>query len=184
MASGLYEYSVAPNLNGKNKVLYSILRVFNVINIIICGVSFFLAFFLDNTFWILFAIFLIAVILVNIFLKAYYSAYDCVFIDETVRIDRVFNNRRKRLISFECKNIRQIGGVSFKNYENHLKSKQYKKINLTNKEIFSNDFYFIVDKNNLSYIITFRFNEKFLSYILRSVNTRIVEKEYKDLLVK
>ena len=131
MASGLYEYSVAPNLNGKNKVLYSILRVFNVINIIICGVSLFLAFFLDNTFWILFAIFLIAVILVNIFLKAYYSAYDCVFIDETVRIDRVFNNRRKRLISFECKNIRQIGGVSFKNYENHLKSKQYKKISDT-----------------------------------------------------
>ncbi len=184
MAGGLYEYSVSPNLNGKNKVLYNILRVFNLINILIVTFSFVLAFLFDNIFWILFAIFLVAIILVNVFLKAYFSAYDCVFIDGSVRIDRVFNNKRKRLISFDCKNIRFIGGVALKSYENNLKNKEFKKINLTNRELFEKDFYFIVDKNSIPHLITMRYNENFLSHVLRSVNTRIVEKEYKDILVK
>ncbi len=184
MASGLYEYSVSPNMNGKNKVLYIILNIFNAINIIIALVAFFLAFMFDNIFWILFAIFFIAIISVHIFSKTYFSSFDCLFVDGTIRLDRVFKNRRKRLLSFDCKNIRLIGGVTSNSYVNNLKNKQYKKISVNNKEFYAKDFYFIVDKNGISYIVTMRYNELFLSHVIRSINTRIIEKDYKELLVK
>lgn len=184
MAGGLYEYSVSPNLSGKNRVINLLFKIFKVIDIIISIISFILAFFFDNVFWILFAIFIIALILIHIFSKSYFSAYDCIFVDGSIRIDRVYNNRRKRLISFDCKNIRFLSGVSLKSYQNNLKNKEFKKINLTNKELYDNDFYLIVSKNGVDYLITMRFNNIFLSHVLKNVNTRIIEKEYKELLVK
>ena len=183
-ANGLYEFSVAPDIQGKNKVLYVILKILNIINFSVCVLSIVIAYFLDFLFVFVLLIFAISFIVIGIIKKALYSSYDCAYVGGSVRLDKVYNNRRKRLISFDVKNIIAIGSIESPNYNKYLNDRNVKNIYATPKDFYEKDYFMLINLNSNNYLVTMRYNKLFLSYVLRNINTIIIEKEYKEILSK
>lgn len=184
VSNSLYEYSINPKIEGFYKFLYVFLKVIFVIDVILAVFSALFAFYFSNLVWIFFGVFVLSLVIIRFIQKSLFSSFDCAFVDGSIRLDRVFNNKRSRLLSFDCKNILSLGGVVGENYNKYVNDKSVKKINLTANTLSKKDFCIYLQINNKSYLIIMKYDEIFLSNIIRIIGGRIIEKSYKEILVK
>ncbi len=182
--NSLYEYSVNPEIKGFYKFLYVFLKVISIIDVVLAIITSIYAFYFSNLAWLVCLLFIISVVVIYFIQKSLFSSYDLAFVDGSIRLDRVFNNRRKRLLKFDCKNILSIGGVNGDVYNKYINDKSVKKINLLGNTFYSKDFCVFIEVNGVSYLILIRYDEIFLSNIIRISGGKIIEKSYKDILVK
>ncbi len=181
-----YEETAFPYDYSRQKVLYIICRV--LIGIFITATVLFAIFFVwfvDLSAWLgalIIAVWLAGNITFFELVKArLYCCYDFIFITGDVRIIKVVNTKkRKKLVSFDSKDVFQVGRFESETYQKIKKTPNIKVIYApTNKFVADKPKYYIaVNSEGVKYLVVLECTENLLRYILQFSGKTVLEKEY------
>ena len=183
MLNSIYETSVRPDNENGQKVVFNIIRIVKYVVLILSAVILSLAFFIDNGFWFVLILSLGLFAFLSYMQSKFYNFYDyCVYSDQ-ITISIVINNlKSKQLISFNVKNILELGKIEGDNYYKHQNDKSIKKIDALNGVVYNVDYYALVEIDNKKYLVLLRYDKKMLSILLKYNVSRVILKDFKETI--
>ncbi len=177
--SSLYECSIAPKNEKKERILYLISKTVKIICLVLSAIIGILAFNFSTPLFILCAIFLINAIVWGVLQSKVYAFYDYILVDDEIRLIKVINNkRRKVIVRFIDKNILKAGFVSSSEFESLYENSEIKKVYAKSKILNENDFYFYINNNGEDKLVILTYNQQFLYFVLKKTSRKILDSEF------
>jgi hypothetical protein len=186
-----YEESATTTNISQMKVKYYIVKVIAIISLVIGVILTFLFLItvdLTNIFQVVFfGLLMISSYILGIFYMrkkdSFLLDYDYTFVSGSVRISKVLNNKRRRLvISFNTNEIMQLGKFDSATYQNIIKDPLNKKIIATPNSTAAEgkNFYYIhFSTGGIKRIIVLECTELFMYNILKFSSKTVLEPNYK-----
>lgn len=181
------ESSVTQDLKG-NKVKYNIFRVISISSLIM-GVFFTIVLFLAGSlFEVIFSVVLAASSYFSFFFlgrkkDAFFLDFDYTFISGSLRISKVFNNkRRKNIANFNTTDIITLGKAKSQTYERLVKDPQNKLVIATaNQEAGENKklYYIHFNQSGSKKVMVLECTEFFMYTVLKHSNKAVLEQDFK-----
>lgn len=182
--SDFYEISVSPKNEKRQKVYYIIFKIVKIFFAILAALEGVFAFTFYNPLWIPCALTVLMAVAAYYAQRTFYCFYDYTYVGGSVRVTKVINNiKRKPLASFDVKNIIEAGNIDSDFFIKNYKNKAVKKIYATNADITEKDPVFRITENGVEKILLIKFDEKFLTFVMRSAGVSKFDKEYLKLIV-
>ncbi|MBO5713272.1 MAG: hypothetical protein J6R88_03640 [Clostridia bacterium] len=183
MNYNLYEFSKGPTNIKFHKLVYGMLTAFNYATILFLAVSLVIAISMDNWAYVSVAVFLGAYFLTKYILKHFYNFYDYTFVSGSVRIIKVENNKRRRLLSnFDAKNMVSLGKVGGETYTKYVSNKQITKIVACPDGVCDDDIAIYYSENGENKLLIIPFDEMFLAVLTRYTGNRKIDKDFLETL--
>ncbi len=178
-----YEVSIAPEDLKGQKALFVTFKILKILFIAICITSFVVAFSFIKFFWIIFAVSLLVVIFFAFLQYKFYCFYDYSYIDGSVRISRILNNKRALpYVNFECSKVISVGNVNSKFFVANKHSKEYKVYVAKSGKISQLDTVFFVQGQTEKRMIVLSYQQQLLGYIFKTVPVQKIDKDYLNLI--
>ena len=129
---------------------------------------------------------IILTIIVTILRNKFYNFYDYNFVDGSFRILKVVNNKYRRMVAvFDKSAVQGIGLINGETYNGCIKNSSVKKLYGFNKrDKDDSEIVVLLNINNASILLFLKYNEKFISYLLRSVGVAKFDKSFIEMLKK
>lgn len=185
-----YEETAFPYDYSRQKIYYIICRVITWLFVLTAVFFGFLTIFspIENNAW-LFPLFfmvwsiLMAVLITVLVKPRLYNCYDYIFVSGDVRVIKVVNTKkRKKVISFDSKDVYQVGRYESETYEKHRSMPNVKVIFAPSnrQEVEEKPKYYIAaNVDGVKYLVVLECTEKFLRYVLQFAGKPVLEKDYK-----
>ena len=196
MQDFFYEECASSIITNSKKTKYLLTKIFSILFFVGSFVWFIISYFSfelegkNATFfmWVLLLILpsIVFIILgiVCIYIKnKTFVDYDYTIVSDSFRISMVKRGiKRIPIINFSTFNIEKIGRVFSETYDSYEQNVSVRKRILTDNEIPADDkefFYLVVNHNSEKQLLILECTRKLLSYILKTTNRTIIEKDFK-----
>lgn len=181
MRNNLYEISVAPKNPGQQKTFLLIFNILKYLNLAVIGVCLVIAFSIYNLFYIVALLFVLSYILCLRISRMFYNFYDYTFVDGSIRIIKVVNNKMRRLvIKFDAKDIISVGNLFGETYNKRIKDKTVKNLFASPNPLTENDIAIYLSSGGKEYLLMLEYDEFFIVNVLRSSGINKLDKDFAD----
>ena len=116
----------------------------------------------------------------------YYNFFDYNYVDNSFRILKVVNNKYRRMVAvFDKSAVHGIGLINGETHNNSIKNSNVKKLYGFNKrDKDDSEIVVLLNINGSNVLLFLKYNEKFISYMLRSVGIAKFDKSFIEMLKK
>ena len=178
----LYEISIPPLNEKKDRILYTIFNVIFIFFVLITICLLFLLLTSLNIILFMFTIINVLLALVFMVIKNKYNCfYDYNFIDGELRLDKVIKNKiRRRILTIQSKNIEELGICCGDKFNNYLKNSSYKNIYAVHKNRLDNSFYIVTNLNGNKNLVILFLDKNLIYSLLKYIDNKVLTKEFID----
>lgn len=182
-STNLCEISVSNVNNRVNLILSKTFKIIKIILYVLAGCFLYISFRTANYYWIFCVLSLIFATIFKILQGVFDCSFDYLFVDGTLKFNKIIRStKRCRVANFDVKEIQRLYLVDSKNYLDKLKIKGVKVKKAVNN--FYSDYKIGINyvSNDKEYMLIIKYDSVFLSYILKRLNSRIIDKDLIEFL--
>ncbi len=182
-STNLYELTISNNGNGVNLIFSKVFKIIKIIFFLLAGVLLYITLMVNFNFFIFGLIALIIGFFFNYLQGLFDCSYDYVYVDGSLRFTKIVRStKRRRIANFDCKDIENLYLVNSPNYLKKARKKDFKLLRAISK--FNSDIKIGINYvyNGKEFMLLIKVERSFLSYILKRLNSRKIDKDLLDYL--